>query len=741
MPRKRTSLYSQSKAWQSGAEWSNTAKPWDYRLPFHRINSPAYDAKVDDSPGTSSEWRKILDGLGCKCGCHAPEDYEAGLLDTFFKTITDLLGVPTSLDDLLDQIDKVMPGDDAATKAARDALKKAIKDSVDQASKGLGDFDLAKWLGGFIETAILKHLMRRLPAWVPVERGDHEVKEIEGLAFNSFLDHRSFPYSQWHRWYDWNFHIIPYRGYQYLQSEGNRLSTPGADVDAEWRIDNAFDLPSYADWIMECKWDAGALGGKGNDPGSYVPPMLAPPSGILGAAHDWCWPQPGQYVWLSGRWVYNCQEATTGDIKGVMRSELHPCGAIATARWEAVAFPENPRPVPAIQFMFFMNRKGSYVDLPEGPDKYEFIVDLPPVDLDKVVYPVGSTHPVGAKDATETYPLNTLVVRPRLLQRFDVAPFASVANQARVTEPPTIELLKPTKDERGLYQAKVTVNVGKAEIYGIVASLGWHDPSNAVAGKVKRLRVRFDKFHKHKVDHEQFGEEWALNVGINGRWFQFKSGKDAMHDDTEPPLGAELVLHLHEDDYLTICAHGTEGDGEDDYIRRVMKSPSFFSDRSLRALDIEFVDLPGADKLPAPWNKLKIPKSIKFDHTEWSKIDTRPAGETKSTDDERKKASGLARDFGYQGILVADDHNAMLGRISPNRQPTRLGDAANQVQLKELIAKIGIAKPTAMILTAYEFADLRDSAEAQFHDSKAFKGSDAVRDYTLMYTVTVEEAG
>lgn len=97
-----------------------------------------------------------------------------------------------------------------------------------------------------------------------------------------------------------------------------------------------------------------------------------------------------------------------------------------------------------------------------------------------------------------------------------------------------------------------------------------------------------------------------------------------------------------------------------------------------------------------------------------------------------------ARDFGYQGILVADRHNSMLGRISPDRQPTRMGDAGNQIKLKDLVTKIGIGKPTAMILTAYEWDDLRDSAEAQFHLNST-KGREAIRDYTLEYTVTVEE--
>lgn len=735
MPRKHSFLYRHTAQWEFGELWTRSAKPWDYRKPFHRINSPAHDDKVDESR-ERSEWKPLLDGLGCKCGCHAPSEYEPGLLDKFFKTIAGSLGIPDSLDDLLAQVDRAMPGDDPATKAAREALKKSIKDAVESVSKEVASFSLSKWLAGFLEGAVLDHLMRRLPAWVPVERGGDEIKEIEGVAFNSFLDHRSFPYSQWHSWYDWNFHIIPYRGYQYLQSKGNRLfDAAGSD----WEVDYPFDMPSYAPWIMECKWDSGALGGKANDAGTYVPPMLDRPSGLLGADRDWCWPQPGQYVWLSGRWVYNCQAATNRDTKGLMRSELHPCRAIATARWEAVSFPENQRPVQAIQFMFFQNLTGSYVDTPAGPETYEFIVDLPPIDLDTIVYPVGSTHPVGASDdkaAGETFPLNSLVVRPRLLQRFDTAPFASVANTASLAHPPKIELLRPTQDERGLYQAKITITVGKSNIYGIVISLGWHDPGNVHAAKVKRVRIKFDHLHKHGIDHDWFAEQWRLNVGVNGRWFQLHH--QTIHNDTRYPLGAELVLHLHEDDYLTLSAHGTEGDDEDTYIRKRAHG-SFFEDRALRALRIEFVDLPGADRLPAPWNQIKIPKRIGFDPAEWKDIDIRPAGQTESTLDERKQVSGLARDFVYQGILVADGHNDMLGRIAPDRDPRRLGsggDMTNQIQLKQLVGQIGLGKPTQMTLTAYEWKDLRDSAEATFRNPQL---RDEQRDYTLEYTVTVEE--
>jgi hypothetical protein len=718
MPRKRSSLYSPHGAWSSGDTWSNEAKPWDYRQPFHRIQSPYYDEK-----------RAILDGLGCKCGCHSRDDYVPGLLDKLFKVIADYLGVPTSEEDLDKEIDKAIPGTDPASMQAKAFLKKKLREL--RKAAGLPDgFDLKKWLAKLLEGGALGHLMRRLPAWAPVERGKDEVKEIEGVLWNSFLDHRSFPYAQWHRWYDWNFHVVPFRGYKYLQSKGNQCY--GETAGAHWHVDVPSSMPT-CDWPMECKWDAGAIGGKQNDAGTYVPPMLAPSSGILGAAHDWLWPQPGQYVWLAGRWVYNCQESTTSDEKGLMRSELHPCSAIATARWEAVAFPENQRPVPAIQFMFFQNLTGSYVPVPAPSKPYEFLVDLPPVELDKVVYPIGSTHPV---DSDEKYMMNTLVVRPRLLVHYDVAPFASVSNEAKLSNPPKVELVKPTKDEQGLYQAKVTIDPAGAQVYGIVVSLGWHDPGGTFAKAVRRVRVKFDKLVKHSIDHDwPDAEEWRLNVGVNGRWFQFTH--ESMSNKTEHPLGAELVLHLHDDDYLTISAHGTEGDGEDDYIRK----PYF--DRELNHLHVEWVDIPGADKLDPPWNQLKLPTNVTLGPATWKDIDPRKAGDTKSSEEEKEKISALARDFVHQGILIADRHNNMLGRIAPglakSRQPFRVGDADNQVRLKELLAEIGEGNAVQKILTAYEWRDLRDSAEAQWRQNSA-DSSESVRDYTLHYTVTIEKS-
>jgi hypothetical protein len=204
----------------------------------------------------------------------------------------------------------------------------------------------------------------------------------------------------------------------------------------------------------------------------------------------------------------------------------------------------------------------------------------------------------------------------------------------------------------------VTVDVGAAKVYGIVVSLGWHDPGAALASQVRRVRIKFDSLEKHSIDHDKLdSEEWRLNVGVNGRWFQFRH--ESMSNNTSHPLGAELVLHLQDDDYLTICAHGTEAEGEDEYIRRPLL------DRQLNHLHMDFVKPPGVDLLPAPWNLIKIPTDISFGPATWADIDPRKAGDEKCTPEEADKVSALARDFLIQGILFADRHNNMLGRISP----------------------------------------------------------------------------
>ena len=97
----------------------------------------------------------------------------------------------------------------------------------------------------------------------------------------------------------------------------------------------------------------------------------------------------GQYVWITGRWIYDCGHASSEKQTALMRSELHPCRSIATARWEAVKFDEHEQYVPAIQFMFFASRGGGYLDFKAiDSTDYEFIIDLPKYQASPIEYPM-----------------------------------------------------------------------------------------------------------------------------------------------------------------------------------------------------------------------------------------------------------------------------------------------------------------------------------------------------------------
>ena len=215
--------------------------------------------------------------------------------------------------------------------------------------------------------ALAGDLMRSIPNWVSVEAQDR-VEEIEGELERSFQTWTDYPPFQWHRWYDWNFHIAPDRDYAFLRGRGNH------DGGSEGARNSR---PVSSSLSMECEWDVGAFGS-------------AP--GIMFEHGGPPWPMSGQRVWLAGRWIYDCGHSTNdaepeGPNQGLMRSELHPCKALAYAWWEAERFEQNGDAfVPAIKFLFFMSRLGGYFNFPAINDgdangnDYQFIVDLPEME-------------------------------------------------------------------------------------------------------------------------------------------------------------------------------------------------------------------------------------------------------------------------------------------------------------------------------------------------------------------------
>ncbi len=471
---------------------------------------------------------------------------------------------------------------------------------------------------------VARKLLRAIPGWVPVVPAREiygESREVQGTLRRSFQTWTDFPIRQWHRWYDWNFHLEPDPEYAYIRGEGNdadpNKTEPEQDPflrDTIWdpvasvlgvafgvigavvspfieigkAIKGLFEkdkiwpnrrvVPAAA---MECEWDCGAFG-----PNQGL--MFDKEYNDLGG---W-WPMAGQRVWLRGRWIYDCGHA----IENKMRNELHPVLAMASARWEATSFEKTSKVIwppeaagseigfqtlhlPAIQFLFFTHRSGGYKDYPtitnEGKD-YEFIVDLPAFDTGLLRWSLGRTA---------AFPFNTGTLRDaKLLCHFNFKPFVraraeTLKNNGEAvendeTDPaykfqrpsanpsvlPKVEIIPP-KEGRFPRQVKVTIPVSQmqgVDGYGVNISLGWYDSGNVQAKKVKKCTVNFTKIRKCAVDHDTFAEEWNCKIGVNGRWFLYEDND--VHNNSDLKLNRSFDIYLAEGDTLGISAHGSEID-------------------------------------------------------------------------------------------------------------------------------------------------------------------------------------
>jgi hypothetical protein len=381
---------------------------------------------------------------------------------------------------------------------------------------------------------IIRQLARAIPGWVAVE--DETEQEAEGSLDRCFQTWTDVPLYQWHRFFDWNFHLAPTPPFSFLKGLGNVEK-----LDDVREFNPVGQRPVTASNTMECEWDCGAFG---TSPG----PMFDSP--------QWLWPMTGQYCWIAGRWIYDCGHASsddkTGTNAGTMRTELHPVKAVASAQWEAVQFPENGNLyVPGIRFQFFASRLGGYKPFAAlNTADYEFIVDLPKNKGVTVDWRIGHTP---------DFPLNTAVLRaPHLLHRFD---YITTAKGTHGVVEPTLEPI-PAENPGDLpQQVKVKIPLTKlgsnVDYYGVIVNLGWYDPDQSQARKVKRCSVKFNRIHKGDEDHDTFAEDWIVKFGVNGRWFNRHF--TGVHNDTDLQLNVpEQPIFLGEDDSLYITAHGAD---------------------------------------------------------------------------------------------------------------------------------------------------------------------------------------
>jgi hypothetical protein len=478
-------------------QFDNTSKAVDRERPFHRVSYKDFDTAGN---------KKRPDADGLNCGCTNKDDFkdiesdlinfligDQGFVNDFLKG---LLG--NGVTELLNILGKI-PGLNVAA-----FILNVAKDFIKQAAERLHP-----------------KAVRAIPQWVPVTKGARndavdasQLVEVEGFVTRSYQNAAEVPLFQWHHWFNWSIHIRPEKGYEWVAANTpNPPSTVHLDQGDGDNME-AGERPITQKESIECQWDPGALwqdrslferGLKDDLKANTFEKDAQQACGPMFHA-DWAWPMTGQYAWASGRWVYDCGKSTDPEKdkpadpkakkKPRMCAMLNPCKAIATARWEAFKFPENDGRVPAIQFMFFACKRGGYLDHEniDGED-YEFIVDLP-----ELADPRTAPHPIGH---TPDFPHNTIVLRPRLLKHVNTGAFKT-AGGAGVE--PIIEVIRPDQPDRAPTQVRVKIPLTQmkgAQAYGCIISLGWHDPLNVEASKVRACLVNISRIsgRKHVRDN------------------------------------------------------------------------------------------------------------------------------------------------------------------------------------------------------------------------------------------------
>jgi hypothetical protein len=433
--------------------------------------------------------------------------------------------------------------------------------------------------------------------------------EIEGRLTRSLLTRHHRPYTQWERYRHWAFHVEPMQGFKHLVGQGDRQK-PKEERTKHRRALRLYEREVPTDLqfptSVECLIDPATFSRPPGDRNPYVQQYY--PSIFFDQKWPF-WPQTGDWFWCAGRYVYDCTHATfertnDDDKGGLHATAINPIKAFAVARYEADRYPGFDMPVPAVKFLFFASRRGGYWDfdrdMPMNESDYEFAVDLPPLPNDTGEYAVGKTP---------EFKFNTLVVRPRLLQRIEFGPFEIEPDQALEDEKgvnpgrtarwwngtPIIELGRaaPGKLPRMVkIKAPTSQMPTNQDFYCFMVSLGWYSPETV--SRVKKVVVHMPHFH---FLNKRFGN-LRPNIGINGRWIYYpifevtkgagpigatdiigganvQNAKDvieAYHNVQDgrqnwPPNG-KLTLELPIDAKVTITVNGTRRNSHGEFMER-----------------------------------------------------------------------------------------------------------------------------------------------------------------------------
>ncbi len=749
--------------------------------PFRRINIPGTHRFGTDEPEVKEPSLGVkIDGRGYDCGARSMKDYDKKIGQQIGKDISDTLA-------------KVIPFYAAfrGLQAGLSAFAKTIPLIGPKIAELVDDADpikaLLKFLGGEIDAMLVESLFRNVPAWVPVLRNSavakgFEEQEVQGLLVRSHQRVDGVPYSQWHLWYDWSFVVVPVGPSADLIGEGNRRRTAGDDREmAKLKLDSRryerHWMPPAAniDFTIQCEWDLGAI----DTP--PLPDTTQQSQSAHGAffntgplKRDWGWPMAGQYFWAGGRSVYDGRFTTSDDkAVGLHLNQLRPLKAIATARFEGFQFDENRQAVSAIQFFFFASNAkksgGDFLFKTLKEVDYEFVVQLPPGG-----FGVASDDP-HAIGALPQFTLNTIDIGRRLLVNITSEPFFEGVHNA-IRSPAIVPVVTPVFTVPGRapthahLKIPMTALPDNRENFGVVVSLGWHDPTGILAADVFEVVINFTAIEIHDAK-ETNQAEWVVNFGANGRWFQrlFVFPPPASGRTVSLPIrNATVTLMLARADAVTVACHGMEEDGEGDEFKlteddnKLDEPPKDapksqweqFLQASLKSRKLRLsktVEIPTGVDSKGNLERERVELPFVGDPVQWSRDVDQPLPRLGS---DNSTASQVARALFLRTATYAFDSNDILGFVDPNifepkqpfgRQNDRV-DTPNPLRIADLITEVKVGGTKNCQHTGYAMTRIGrmatigfDEDPVDFNDNDPRERHPVKIDYILRYTVTVRK--
>jgi hypothetical protein len=266
--------------------------------------------------------------------------------------------------------------------------------------------------------------------------------------------------------------------------------------------------------------------------------------------------------------------------------------AFAVGRYEAALFEESEEPIPVTTFSFFACKRGGYYDfdgkhIAFNGENYEFAVDLPAPPEDEIVYDIGKFS---------EFAKNTLVIRPRLLQKIEFAPYlAGLESQLQWERvQPIVQVVRGPAGKLPR-MVKITVPLkdfpdGK-DACGFTISFGWLAPG--VPRGVKKVTVKLDNLRLLGETDDN-----RMSVCVNGRWVFIPTTNTVGRDISSPhdivqsfPDSAGLVFHLPPEKGIHVTAHGMHLRGFGEFMeKKPTTDPDSDKDRRLSVGGVISVD-------------------------------------------------------------------------------------------------------------------------------------------------------